>query len=426
MKLGILGRVSILEKPAISKVTLENGMTLIVKENHAAPLVAIDAWVRAGAMNEGDENNGISHFFEHMLFKGTEKRKAGEISLEIESVGGYSNAATSKDYTHYYVVVPSEHFDLALDVLADVIMNPAFDREEIERERKVILEEKRRSMDNPRASVFNLLYEIAYLEHPYRRTVLGTMESISGIERGDFFAYHREYYAPNNMAVIVVGDVSRDEVISKARLAFKDFERRALPEQEYPKEGEQEGVRRKTIEKDVEQSYLAIAFHGPSGEHEDGYALDVLATILGSGRSSRLYQRLKEEKRLVTDVDAFFLTQKEPGLFFVFATLKEENLGIVEVEIIAEISNLVREPATEEELERAKTFLTTDYAYETETNRDQAEAMGYYETIAGDYGLALDYPKMVRKVSSRDVQRVAERYLSGGDYSIAIVKPEGG
>lgn len=404
---------------------LSNGMTLIVKENRAAPIVALDAWVATGSINEDDENNGVSHFFEHLLFKGTEKRGVGEFDKEIESLGGRSNAATAQDYTHYLVVVSSTFFDEALDALSDVIMNSVFDASEIEKERLVILEEKRRSLDDPTTVVYQTLYTLSFPEHPYRRTVLGSNESISGLKREDFLAYHREYYVPNNIAFVVVGDVDSDEVVAKAEKAFKDFKPQEITQRSYSVE-KVPGMetRRSVFERDVEQAYMGIAFLASNIKSKDTYALDVLATILGEGRSSRLYRNIREEKQLVTSIQSFNVAQRDAGLVIVLATLNPDNLQRAEEEILAEVAKLASEDVTQEELEKAKTKLITDYAFDSETNIDQTSILGYYQVVAGDYKLGISYPDEIKKVTAVDVKATASSYLTPG-YSIAIAKPRG-
>ncbi len=409
----------------ITRTVFDNGLTLIVKEVHATPIVALDIFVGTGSLNEDDRINGISHFFEHMLFKGTEKRGVGQIDLEIDSVGGYNNAATSMDFTHYYVVVASQYFDVALDVVSDAIMNSAFDPVEIEKERMVILEEKRRSLDNPYHLMYNYLFETAFLNHPYRRTVLGTMESISGIKREDFLNYHEQYYVPNNVVVVIVGDINTEEVVSEVESAFKDFKPKNISQTSYLKEKPQNKTRRKILERDFEQTYMGIAFHGPSAESRDIYTLDLIATILGEGRSSRLNLNIKEEKQLVTSINAYFLTLKEPSLFLITSTLKEENLEKAENEIIEEVLKLTKEPVPIEELEKAKKQLIIGYSYEMETNLQQARMLGYYQNIAGDYNFAINYPDGIKKVSQEDVIRVAQKYFGKENYSIVIIKPKG-
>lgn len=402
---------------------LSDGMTLIVRENHAAPIVALDVWVATGSINEDERNNGVSHFFEHMLFKGTEKRGVGEFDREIESLGGRSNAATAQDFTHYFVVVSSKFFDEALDALSDVVMNPVFDAEEIEKERLVVLEEKRRSLDSPMTVVYQTLYSLSFPDHPYRRTVLGSTESITGLKREDFLNYHRQYYVPNNMVFVVVGDVEFDDVKAKAEEAFRDFTPKELSPSSYPVQTKG-GVKRSVVEKDVEQAYMGMAFLAPSIKSNDTYALDVLATILGEGRSSRLYRRIREEKQLVTSIQAFYVAQRDAGLVIVLATLDPENLEQAEREILAEMAKLSSEDVALEELEKAKTKLITDYAFDTETNLDQTSTFGYYQVVAGDYRLGITYPDEIKKITASDVRAVAAHYLTGG-YSIAIVKPGG-
>lgn len=399
---------------------LDNGLMVIIKENGASPIVAVDVWVAAGSINEREENNGISHFFEHMLFKGTEKRGVGEIDRAVDALGARNNAATGKDFTHYYIIAPSDSFEEALAIQADAIMNSAFDPGEIEKERLVILEEKRRSLDNPRSLLFDALYELSYTEHPYNRPILGTMESITRIARNDFLEYHKDYYAPGNMAVVIVGDVEPREALEKVKALF-GFDGPVTPQaaHEIAAPG---GINRRVIQKNVNQAYVGVAFHGPSIAEEDSYVMDVIAAILGEGRSSRLHRELKEEKQLVNSVEAFFYSQRDDGLFFVTAAMREENLDTVEEEVVEALRKLKTRPPSEAELEKAKTQLTTQYSFNTETNIQQAQNLGYYYAVAGDYSLALSYPDKIRKVTREDVTRAAEKYFNA-DYSIASVVP---
>ncbi|MGQ9629892.1 MAG: M16 family metallopeptidase [bacterium] len=406
--------------------TLEDGMRVVVRENHASPIVAIDVWVNTGAINETDENSGISHFFEHMLFNGTPAHPSGDISYQIERVGGDLNAGTSYDFVHYYMEVASKDFDLAMELQADAIMHPSFEPSEIEKERGVILEEFRQGEDNPQRRLFNLFNSTAYTVHPYRRRVIGSREVIESIGRQAFLDYHKKYYIPNNMTLVIVGDVDGERAFSKAAEVFKDFQPGPLPDLSHPQEPPQESVRRRTEEMDVKLTYLMLGYRAPgAADMEDVYAMDVLATILGTGRSSRLNVEIKERRQLVSTISAFYVTQRDPGTLNIMAALEPGREEEVERAILEEIARVKSAPASPEELRKAKTLIKTSYAFANETNIDQASGLGFHDIVAGDYRLALTYPDEIEKVSAEDVLRVANKYLKDDAYTIVTIVPKG-
>ncbi len=408
----------------LKEVVLDNGMTVLVKEIHNIDVVAVNIWVNTGSINETDENNGISHFIEHMMFKGTEKRGRGDFDLEIESVGGQSNAGTSMDFTYYYVTVASRYFDVVLDVLSDSIMNSVFDPNEVEMERKVILEEINRRDDNPSSYLVSKIYSDFFSGHPYARPILGPREIVENMSRDTLIDYYQTYYVPNNMTLVIIGDVDSDEVIAEVKEAFADFEAKPLPptpkfEAVWPKE-----VKEDIEERDVNQVYLAVAFPAPPAESDDSYIMDVLIYILGEGRSSRLYQQVKENKQLVLSIRAGYLTQKEPGMLRVHALFDVGKLDEVKEAILEELEKLKTEPVTDEELGKVKTMIESEYAFNSETNSDQAFSLGYWSLIA-DLDYERNYLKNIRSVTKEDVIRVAQKYLTTDVYTLAALEPKG-
>lgn len=405
---------------------LGNGLQVLIKEDHSAPIVAVDIWVGTGSANEDDRNNGVSHFLEHMLFKGTEKRRVGQISLEIDSIGGYNNAATSKDYTHYYVVAPSQHLELVLDIQADVIFNSSFDPVEIERERGVILEELSRRNDNPRSYTWDLLPTLAYRKHPYRRTILGPEATIKNLSREDFLAYYKAWYVPNNLWVVIVGDVNPEKTLELVKQKFGAAKNKPLPEVRHEREPLQREIRRHVEYRDVEQAYMRIGWHvaGRLENPEEDYVLDVIMAILGEGRSSRLYRILREDERLVSLVSVSYDTSKDPALLTVYAELPPENVEEAEKAIVREVTRLAKEPVDSSELEKVKNLLRADHYYSIETCRGLASKIGFYSVVAGDYRVALNYPEEIEKVTKEDVMRVAKKYFGENNYTIVVLLPE--
>lgn len=408
-----------------TKVVLENGLTVIVKEVHSAPITAVDTWVAVGAKHETTANAGISHFLEHMLFKGTKKRKVGEIAREIQAVGGYQNASTSHDATHYYVVVPSAEIGLALDIEADALMNSTFEAEEIERERKVILEEKRLKEDDPQVKLGRTAYREAYAGTPYSREVIGTEESISAINRENLLDFYRKYYIPNNMAVVVVGDVNTGWVIKRLKKLFGSFRSGPVsPPPDCRLEALKE-VKRVEIEREIEQSYIYLAFPGPALSPKDSVALTILGTILGDGRSCRLYQELREEKKLVHNVVAGYSELKDVGMFVVFLQTRDTKAPVLEQAVLAIMKSVLEKGVTEEELLRAKALLRSDIAFALESDADIASILGEYQLL-GNITDAVEFETVVMATTKEDVQRVAQSYLNFNGYVLAVAKPVGG
>ena len=413
----------------VSKTLLPNGLTVLIKENHASPIVAIDIWVNAGTINETEENNGISHFFEHMLFKGTTSRAVGQIDREIDAMGGRNNAATSWDFTHYYVTIGSRFFEKALEIQADAIMNSSFDPAEIEKELSVIYEEMIQRSDRPSTYAYDQMRELVYHVHPYKRDVLGTKEGISKFTRDTFLDYHQKYYVPNNITVVIVGDVDSKNAVERVAESFTGFVPGQLPSATYRQEPLRTERNETIIEKEVEQTYLVMGWPAPSiNEIDDSIVFDVMVAILSDGRSSRFYRKIKEEKQLASSIGAFYLTQKGPSLFVVSSQLKEENIEKVKAEIVKELLNMMFSPVEDEELLKVKTLIKTQVAFSRETNINQASSLGYNEIIAGDYRYSLTYPDEIEKVTVEDIMRVARKYFETGrswiNFSSVAVVPQ--
>lgn len=406
-----------------TKVKLGNGLTVIVKEVHAAPIAAVDVWVGTGAKNEKAEEAGISHFFEHMLFKGTVRRKVGEIAGEIQAVGGYTNAQTSLDTTHYYVVVPSEHVDLALDIQADAIMNSSFDSREIERERKVILEERSLKDDSPSRKLGMMAYQTVFQGTPYANDILGTPESLGAISRETFVKYHQNYYIPGNMVVVVVGDVDTGRIIARVRELFRGLKpgkKPPVPKVSIPKLTK---IRRVETEMQVDQTYLYFGFPGPGMNDKDNPALSLLGVILGGGQSSRLYQMLQEERQLVNEIGAGYQTYQQIGMMAIYVQTQNTTVVELESEVGAIIRQLAGEGVSGDELARAKALIGSDIAYTMESNADIAAVMGEYQ-INRDCEDVHRFTRELKKVTVNDIKRVAQKYLKPDAYVLAVVKPQ--
>ncbi|MFQ5480340.1 MAG: M16 family metallopeptidase [Thermodesulfobacteriota bacterium] len=424
--------LSLLLMPAVNsfaelktvREVLPNGMVVLVQEAHSAPVAALQIWVRTGSADEDPERGGISHVFEHMLFKGTARRQVGEMASLVESLGGNINAYTSFDNTVYHLVVPSEHFSTGLDLLGDAVQNSAFDPGELDKELKVVLEEIRMNEDSPMRTLYKNIFADAYKVHPYGRPVIGKSEVVAKFTRDYIVDVFKTYYRPENMTLVVAGDVSADEVVKEASMIFKGFKRGTLKRRKRPAEPAQRGVRASVTTQDINETYLGMAFHIPEMKNKDTYAIDVASNILSGGVSSRLYKALKIKTHLVHSISAYSMSLKDPGLFFITAGLDSKNVTEATKRIIEVISKLGIEGPDSDELQRAKVSISANFIYSRQTMQGRAQDLGYNETIAGDYTFSEKYLSAIKAITKADVKEVMQKYFTEDNISVAAVTPE--
>jgi zinc protease len=408
------------------KEALDNGLTVIVKEVHSIPIVAVHFWVNTGSVNEDEKINGLSHFFEHMFFKGTNKWKVGEMDRIIKELGGYNNAFTSVEYTGYYVVVPSANFSTALEVLWDAMTDSVFDPEEIERERMVIKEEINRMEDSPMGKLQTEFLPEIFKGTPYARPVLGTKESLDNITRETFLNYRKAFYVPNNMSLLIIGDIDTKEVIARVKDVTGGWKQDHVVKSRHASFTftPQTEIREKVVEKDVKQGYLALGFPNYGRLNlKESYPLEVSAVILGGGKSSRLYQRLREKEGIVTTIEAWLWDMRQAGVLGVEAIFPPENFNRIKSEILEEIENLKNGMVEEEELDRAKAIIEADFAFSNETGNGMAITMGQYQILSRAEE-ALEYLKEIRRVTKDDIRAVMRKYAHPDRYSMVYVRPK--
>ncbi len=409
--------------PEVHAFTLENGLKVLLVPKPGTGITTVNIWVNVGSLNETREIAGISHFFEHMLFKGTEKRPGG-IDREVEALGGRTNAATSYDFTHYYIILPSEHSDLAIDMIADITQNSTFPEEEIAREKEVVLRELDQRTDDPRSFAFFTMRQDFYKVHPYKLHIIGYADSLERLTREDFLAFMKRHYVPNNMTLIVAGDIEIEQTLQTVKERFGPMQPGELALESYPQEPPRAKEVRE-IRRDVSQGYLIYAWPGPSIQQpEDVYAMDVLITLLSEGRGSRFYKKLRKELGLVTAIDAGYFTQKEPGIFSVYAEFPYENRAAVEGTILSELRRILDGDLSQTELERAKTVLLANEASGAETAAGLARTLGFYSIVAGDYTFALTYPQEIRAVTVEEVIQTARKYIDPDIYYQLVLIPQ--
>lgn len=402
---------------------LPNGQTLVVQENHSNPIVTIDTWVRTGSVNETDTNSGVAHFLEHLFFKGTKKHPAGEFDRILESKGAIINAATSKDFTHYYITIPSQHFDTALDLHADMLTDPQIPRKELEQERKVVLEEISKDLNTPAKKVYNNLNDMMYSHHPYKRKVIGSADVISTIRREEILEFFNDYYAPSNMVTVVVGDVDTAKVVEKISKAFNSEYKKPV-KKHFRKEFPLFAQKRKVEYADTQSGYMMIGFRGVNICDNDTFALDVLAEILGGGKSSKFYRNIKEQKGIAYSISASNGSYRDDGIFYISANYTPANAEKLEKAIFDEITYIQKYGVTEEELNTAKKMIEQETYYARESTSNISSELGYIIALTNSSDLYKNYVENINKVSASDVQRAAQRFLGVNKSAISLALPK--
>jgi len=394
------------------KATLDNGLEVILLEDHSAPVVALNVWVRVGSADERDEQWGMAHVHEHMLFKGTTQRGVGEIASTVEGAGGNINAFTSYDMTVYHITMASRDAAVGFDVLADAMQNSTFDATELAKEEEVVIEEIRRSDDSPDNLLSRVLFETAYQTHPYSKEVIGTQESVRSFSREGLLAFYHSWYVPNNMTFVAVGDFDPKVALEQIQKAFANAKPRADLAHPRPVEAEQTAARAVVVPSQFEQSLLGVAWKITGFQDPDTPYLDLLGMVLGGGDSSRLYREVKDRAELVHGIHASSYTPLDPGLFVVDAELDADKIPAT-VSAIADQVRRVRDLGpSETELERARTNLLASQVHEKETMQGQAQKLGYFELLAGGVDFEKVYLERVRRATQADLQRVAQQYLT--------------
>lgn len=400
------------KKDGMLRTTLDNGLSVILVEDHSAPVVALNIWVRTGSADERFPDQwGMAHVHEHMLFKGTEKRGVGEIAATVEGAGGNINAFTSYDMTVYHITMASRDAATGVDVLADAVLHSTFDATELAKEEEVVIEEIRRSDDTPDSLISKVLFETAYNQHPYSREVIGTQESVRSFTREGLLEFYHHWYVPNNMTFVAVGDFQSAVVLAQVKQAFDGAKARADLAHPRTPEPEQTEPRAAVVKSDFEQSLLGMAWKITGFGSPDTPYLDLLAMILGGSDSSRLYLEVKDRQQLVHGIHASSYTPLDPGLFFVDAELDAPKLDASVVAIGEQVRRIREFGPSETELERARTNLLSSQVHERETMEGQAQKYGYYELLAGGLEAEKRYLDQVKGATKADLQRVAQKYL---------------
>lgn len=405
--------------------TLSNGLTIIVQEDHSAPVASVQAWCGTGSINEDEQlGAGLSHLLEHMLFKGTTKRGSNEIAQAVQDVGGYINAYTSFDRTVYWIDVPKAGTSAAIDVLADAMMNSTLPVEEFAKEQEVIRREFAMGFDDPDRMAGQLLFATAYQAHPYRLPVIGLMDIFNQITHADLQAYYKRRYVPNNITFVVVGDVATKAVRDQLETFFKGHPARPLKPVYLPAEPKQLGTREVHQEFATELTRVSLSWHIPALTHPDVPALDLLSTILGDGRSSRLYRRVREEAGLVYGISAYSYTPGDPGILGIDATTDPEKRIATQEMILQIIDEVAASGVTADELAKAKKISVAHHLSALTTMRGQASDLGSNWFLTRNLSFTRDYLAAAQQVTGDDVRRVAAEYLTRDNLTITSLNPQ--
>jgi zinc protease len=408
-----------------AREVLPNGVVLIVQEHRAGDVVALQLWIRAGGRDESVDELGLSHYLEHMLFKGTPTRPPGSIDQLIEGIGGSSNAFTSYDYTHYDVVVPATHLGVAVELLADIAVNAAFVREELEKEKQVVFEEMKLTEDDTDRFLSRRLSEVGYTPHPYGRPILGTPPLVQALTRERLHAYYKKHYVPRNMVLVIVGAVDPAHARRVGAAGFGALTGPAPARPAASPAPPMDASRRIEIRRPEQQAYLGLAWHTAPVSNEDVFAVDLLTYILGDGPSSRLNQTVREQKGLVSAIEASYVAREQAGLVSVTARMDADKLQATEAAIIEVLGRVRAEGVTEAERSRALITAEASYAFDIETAEGLAKTYGQAETT-WTLDNELHYLERLRQVTVAQIQAAARRYFGDDNFARVRFVPGGG
>ena len=405
---------------------LKNDLSVLLIESHKSPVVSIQMWVKTGSADERKNEEGISHFIEHLVFKGTRKFKMGEIAHAVESAGGRLNAYTSFDETVFYVTISKAFAETGLEVISEMMCFPTFDSDEIDNEREVVLEEIKRTFDDPHRQASWSLFSTIYKEHPYGLPVIGYDQVIRNIKREEVVNYFKSRYVPSHMTLLVAGDFEPREMKSKIEKYFSGFEPHKFKPAKRKVEPLQEGARVQVVDSKFKETIFHLAWKIPDVKHKDIPPLEVLSMILGQGDSSRLTQSLRVERPLVNYISSGIFASINPGFFSISSSLNREKMGECLDLINVELDHLVRRPPTENEISKAIVNLQSEEFYSMETVDGLARKAGFYLRLFDDHEYHKEYLRQIQEVTSKDVLRVFRKYVRPETLNFVLVTPGAG
>jgi zinc protease len=421
-----LGMPALAQQFPVAERTLKNGMKVLVQSDHSIPNVALYIFYRIGSRNERPGTTGLSHFFEHMMFNGAKKYGPGELDKVMEANGGSNNAYTSQNVTVYQDWFPRSAMPLIFDIEADRIQNLNFDPQKIESERGVVASERRSSVDNDNGGLLEeQLWATAFIAHPYQWPVVGWMSDIEHWTIDDLKHHFAMGYSPSNATMVVVGDVTPEEIFQICEKTIEPIPPHAPPPPVTTVEPPQLGERRLVVHKPAELPLLMIAYHVPQTNQPDFYATNILRTILFQGESSRMYQRLVDKDQIALDVSSQLEPAFDPTIAVIVAQPKQAvDPEKCEKAIYEELERVKLSTITDQELEKAKNIRLMEFYHQVRTINGRANTIGTYEVFSGDYTKLFDAAKNYAAVTKEDVQRVAKAFFGANNRTVATLLPE--
>jgi zinc protease len=416
----------------IQEFKLDNGLRLIVQEDHRAPVVVSQVWYRAGSLDEVNGKTGVAHVLEHMMFKGTKEVKAGQFSRLIAAAGGRENAFTGNDYTAYYQQLEKSQLELSMKLEADRMVNLNLTDDEFNKEIKVVMEERRwRTEDKPQSKVNEQFQAAVYHAHPYGRPVVGWMNDLENMTPEDARQWYKTWYAPNNATLVVVGDVKAQDVLKLARRYFGPLKARALPPRKPQIEPDQIGERRVIVKAQAKLPYVLMGYHVPALNDPDKdwepYALEILAGVLDGNASARLNQNLVRQSHIAVDVGGGYdmIERGREALFELEGTPSEgKTAAQLEAALLQEIEKIKQSGVTSEELQRVQAQVIAADVYQRDSMFYQAMQIGQLETVGFSWRILKDYPARLKAVTPEQVQAVAKKYLVQDNLTVATLDPQ--
>jgi zinc protease len=409
-----------------SEYILSNGMKVLLVEVPKAPVATVQVWYKVGSRNEVMGRAGLSHMLEHMMFKGTARYPKGSFSRIVRKNGGIDNAFTGQDFTAYFENLAADRVGLALELEADRMQGLILDHSEFQTERDVVKEERRlRSEDDPQGALVEALFAHAFLSHPYHWPVIGWFGDLDAMSLEDLQRHYDTFYSPNNATLVVVGDIKAESLLPTIKRLFEPIPRGPSPKQTLSPEPEQRGERRFLLKREAQVPFVMMGFRVPNYSNEDSYALDILESILSSGKSSRLYQSLVYDQKTSLAVGAeYSVLQTDPGLFYFYSLVNPSaKVEGVEEAIQREIVRLQNEPPSEQELQRAKNQVEAARVFEQDSNFRHAMLMGQAESVGAGWRRIDQFVERIRAVTTKDIQRVAKQYLTPDNRTVGILIP---
>ncbi len=409
----------------VRKIVFNNGLTLLHKESKTNDIVAMNLFIKAGSWYEKDSNSGITNLVQQMLLKGTITRTAEDIAYQMDSMGGIIDTRTSEDYAEIYTIVTKRHFEKGFEILFDVVENAIFPNKEIEKEKNIILSQIKAKEDNIFDCSHDLLNKTLYGSHPYGKPVLGTKETVKLFNREVVVDFHKKFYTPDNMVLVIVGNVAKKKAVKKVKKIFSGLYTKStgkkeviakLPGRDLPCE--------KSLIRQFRQAYIMLGYISPGVRDKNYVVLKVINTLLGRGMNSRLFTNLRDKEGLAYEIGSFYPTRKNASRFVIYAGLDEKNLVSIKEKILEEIEQLKKGLISVEELEGAKNYLKGSFIIDHQTNKKQAWFLGWFELLGISYNYDRRYLRQIEKVTSRDIKEVANSYFKDNNWVMIQLKPE--